>query len=186
MQFGRWGDLLLQASFDLNLKIHWISSRLVCTHLNASFFFFFFFFELNSNMWATPTKQGTNDILGKMSFWYHCKEHTFSFNLIKFILLLIFKIWPYVYTTLSGFSGRHIKKKSQDQVEVEVWFWEISLPRSSWSWSVILRNRPSEFPFPVVFGFDRLQKMQIFFFFLLKNVWKSVINYMEVTEDILR
>ena len=32
-------------------------------------------------MWATPTKQETSDILGKMSFWYHCKEHTFCFDL---------------------------------------------------------------------------------------------------------
>ena len=31
---------------------------------------------------ASHKKQGTNDILGKMSFWYHCQEHTFSFNLI--------------------------------------------------------------------------------------------------------
>ena len=38
------------------------------------------------------------------------------------------------------------------------------------------------------FGFDRLQKIQIFFFFffLWENVWKSVRNYMEVIEDILR
>ena len=27
-------------------------------------------------------KTGKNGILGKMSFWYHCKEHTFGFNLI--------------------------------------------------------------------------------------------------------
>ena len=33
-------------------------------------------------MWCTPTKQGTSDILGKISFWYHCKGHTVSFNLI--------------------------------------------------------------------------------------------------------
>ena len=30
-------------------------------------------------MWCTTTKQGTSDILRKMSFWCHCKEHTFSF-----------------------------------------------------------------------------------------------------------
>ena len=37
------------------------------------------------NIWGTPTKRGTSawyddmmsDILGEMSFWYHCKEHTF-------------------------------------------------------------------------------------------------------------
>ena len=23
-------------------------------------------------MWGTPRKQGTSNILGKMSFWYHC------------------------------------------------------------------------------------------------------------------
>ena len=34
------------------------------------------------HMWCTPTKQETSDILGKMSFWYHCKEHTCSFHLI--------------------------------------------------------------------------------------------------------
>ena len=27
-------------------------------------------------MWCTPSKQGTSDILGKMNFWYNCKEHT--------------------------------------------------------------------------------------------------------------
>ena len=33
------------------------------------------------HMWCTPVKQGTSDILGKTSFWCHCMEHTFSFNL---------------------------------------------------------------------------------------------------------
>ena len=36
----------------------------------------------NENMWGTPMKQGTSDILGKISFWYHCKKRTCSFNLI--------------------------------------------------------------------------------------------------------
>ena len=27
-------------------------------------------------------KTGTSDIFSKISFWYHCKEHTFNFNLI--------------------------------------------------------------------------------------------------------
>ena len=31
---------------------------------------------------GTPTKQGTSDILDEMSFWYHCKEHSYNFNLI--------------------------------------------------------------------------------------------------------
>ena len=33
------------------------------------------------DMWCTPQKRETSDILGKMSFWYHCncKEHAFSF-----------------------------------------------------------------------------------------------------------
>ena len=31
---------------------------------------------------CTPTKQETSDTSGKMSFWYDCKEHTFSFNLV--------------------------------------------------------------------------------------------------------
>ena len=29
-------------------------------------------------------KQETSGIVGKMSFWYPCKEHTFGFNLIFF------------------------------------------------------------------------------------------------------
>ena len=33
-------------------------------------------------MWGTPTEQGACDFLSKMSLWYHCKKHPFSFNLI--------------------------------------------------------------------------------------------------------
>ena len=29
-----------------------------------------------------PTKQGRSDSLGKISFWYHCKQHTCSLSLI--------------------------------------------------------------------------------------------------------
>ena len=66
---------------------------------------------------GTFTKQGTSDILGKTSVWYH----TFNFNLISkinFIFLLLFEIWIFIYKTFSSSSG-----------------------------SVILRNRPLRFPF---------------------------------------
>ena len=39
----------------------------------------FFLSEPGKHLCGTPTKQGTSDILGIMSFWYHCKEHTFNF-----------------------------------------------------------------------------------------------------------
>ena len=55
----------------------------------------------NPYMWGTPTKQGTSDILDEMSSWYHCNEHTFSFNLIP--NLLLFEI-QFVYKTKSGYS----------------------------------------------------------------------------------
>ena len=82
--------------------------------------------------WCTPTKQGTSDILGKMSFWYHCMEHTFSFNLIPKSSSYSSYLLRYdpVYKTVGGFSG-----------------------------SVILRNLPLKFP---SFGYDRLQMMQNF------------------------
>ena len=35
-------------------------------------------------LWATPTNQGTSNILDKMSFCYHCKEHTSSLTLITY------------------------------------------------------------------------------------------------------
>ena len=109
-------------------------------------------------MWCTPTKQGTSDILDKMSFWYGCKEHTFRCNLIpkscRFIFLLLFEIWPFVYKIVSSFSE-----------------------------SVILKNFAFKVSHSYSFGFDKLQKMQIVF---VENVWKSVRNYMEMTENTLR
>ena len=33
-------------------------------------------------LWSAPTKQGTSDILGKMSFWYYWKEHILNFNFV--------------------------------------------------------------------------------------------------------
>ena len=70
-----------------------------------------------------------------MSFWYHCKEHIFSFNLIP-------KSSSYSY--FLRYDYLCIKPRA---VSLEVWFWEISL-KVSYSHS---------------FGFDRLQKMLNFF-----------------------
>ena len=58
-----------------------------------------------------------------MSAWYHCKGRTFSFNSIpkSSSYSYFFEMWPFVYKTVSGFSG-----------------------------SVILRNRPLKFPFRIV------------------------------------
>ena len=74
---------------------------------------------------AFPQKQGTSDILGKMSFTCHCKEYTFSFNLIpKSSSYSYFLRYDYyVYKTVRGFSG-----------------------------SVILRNWSLKFPVPKVFN----------------------------------
>ena len=69
---------------------------------------------------CTPTKQGTSDILNKMSFWYHFKEHIFSFDTkIKFIFLQLFEIWPLVNKTVSGFS---------DSVILRNWHLQFSIP----------------------------------------------------------
>ena len=97
----------------------------------------------------------TGNILSQMSF-YHYKEHTFS---LKFNIKIRF-IHCLTYNHLCIRPG---------VLSLEVEFWKIGL----------------SFSFLVVFGFDRLQKMQIFFFFL-ENVWKSVRNYKEVIEDIER
>ena len=59
-------------------------------------------------IWCTPTKQETSDFLDKINFWYYCKEHTFSFNLIPELSpnsCYFFEIWPFVYKIVSGFSG---------------------------------------------------------------------------------
>ena len=52
-------------------------------------------------MCCTPTKQGTCDILGKISFWYHCKESICFDVKIKFVLQL-FEMWPFVFKTVKG------------------------------------------------------------------------------------
>ena len=45
-------------------------------------------------MWGTPIKQGTSDILGKISFFGIIVKSTLS-ALVKFLLLLLFEIWPF-------------------------------------------------------------------------------------------
>ena len=105
----------------------------------------------------TPGKQGTSDILGKMSFWYHCKKHTFSFNLIP--------KWSLYSSYFLRYDNLCLRPQS---VSLEVWFWDIGLLKVSYSYS---------------YGFDRLQKMQNSLF---ENVWRSGRNYMEVIENILR
>ena len=60
-------------------------------------------------MWGTPTKQGTGDIFGKMSFRYHCKEHTFSLTWYQNQAhILLFEMWPFVHKTSRSFSGNVI------------------------------------------------------------------------------
>ena len=54
--------------------------------------------QSNEALCYGPTKQGTSEILGKMSFWYHCKEHTHSFNLIpKSSSYSYFLIYDHLY-----------------------------------------------------------------------------------------
>ena len=90
----------------------------------ANFFFFLMIYILvtvweswklkifSENMWCTPTKQGTSDILCKIIFWYHCMEHTFSFILIpKLSSYSCFEIWSLVVKTIRGFSGSVIFAK---------------------------------------------------------------------------
>ena len=51
-------------------------------------------------------KTGIKYILGKMSFWYHCKKDKFSFNLISKSNLyssLLFEIWSFVFKTIKRF-----------------------------------------------------------------------------------
>ena len=87
-------------------------------------------------MRCIPTKLETSDLLGIISYWYHCKEYTFNFNLIpKSISYPYFLRYDHlcIRQTLSGFSG-----------------------------SVILRNQPLKVSYSYSFGFYRLQKMQNF------------------------
>ena len=56
-----------------------------------------------SHMWGTPIKQGTSDILGKISFFGIIVKSTLL-ALVKSLLLLLSEIWPFVYETLSSFS----------------------------------------------------------------------------------
>ena len=70
--------------------------------------------EYHPQMWCTPTRQGTSDILSKWVFgiivrsthsaliWFDSK--------IMFILLLLFEIWQFVYKTVGDFSGSVILK----------------------------------------------------------------------------
>ena len=60
-------------------------------------------------MWCT---RGTSDILGKMSFWYHCKD-IFSFNLIP------------KSSSYSSYFLRynHLCLRPLKVVSLEVWFW---------------------------------------------------------------
>ena len=53
------------------------------TRFNEASITVFIINTFKTYMWCTPTKQGTSDILGKMSFWYHCEVYSFSFNLIQ-------------------------------------------------------------------------------------------------------
>ena len=85
-----------------------------------------------SQMWGTPIKQGTSNILGKMSFWYHCKEHTYSFNLIpksSSQSSLLFEIWPFMCETFSIFSGSVISRNRPLKLpnrlrKIQIFLWE--------------------------------------------------------------
>ena len=61
-------------------------------------------------------KTGTSDILDKMGFWYHRKEHTFSFNVIP---------------KSSSYSSYLLRCDNLClrplAVSLEVWLWEIGL-----------------------------------------------------------
>ena len=83
-----------------------------------------------------------------MSFWYHCKEHTFSFNVIP-------KSSSYssYFLRYARLCKRHLKRFLW-KCDFEKWTFKVSYSYS--------------------FGFNRLQKM---WHFWLENVWKSVRNY---------
>ena len=66
-------------------------------------------------------RQQLSDTLGKMSFWYHCKEHMFSFNL---------KSKPSSYSYFLRYDNFCMCKTI-----------------NSFSGSGILRKRPLSFPF---------------------------------------
>ena len=71
----------------------------------------------------------------------------------QFILLLLFEMWPFVYKTLSSFSG-----------------------------SVILRNRPLKFLFRIVLIWQFAENAPFFWRKMFER--KSVRNYMEVMKII--
>ena len=61
-------------------------------------------------------KPGNKLHFEQTELWFHRKEHTYSFDLapkLSSYYSYFFEIWPFVYETLKGFSGRVI--------------WEISL-----------------------------------------------------------
>ena len=91
-------------------------------------------------------KTGNNDILDKVSFWYHCKKHTFSFHLVprspSYSLYFlrydhlwnktVSGVWSFMHRTTSIFPP-----------------WKCGF------------KRHLKFPIPS-FVYDRLQKMQYF------------------------
>ena len=78
-------------------------------------------------------KQRTRDILGKMSFWFHCREHTFSFNLIPKLSSYSSYFFRYDHLCTRHFSG-----------------------------SVILRNLPLKFQIPIALDLTGCRKCRIF------------------------
>ena len=89
-------------------------------------------------MWGTPTKQETSDILGKISFWYHCKEHVFGFHLIQ-------KSSSYSY--FLRYDHLCIRLWCFFFFFFEVWFWE---------------NRPLKYPIPIVLDMTGCKQCKIF------------------------
>ena len=128
------------------------STSYVCIHtvVHSSFLQQFY-----TDMWYTPTNQGTSDILGKMRFWCHCRVHTFSFNLTPKSSLYSSYFLRYDHS--------HI---SPQAFSLELWYWGIGL------WSFLF----------LYFWIDLLHRMQNF---LKENISISVRNYMEVIENIL-